>query len=117
MHSAGVDRIVALSASGMVIDGDDPLNTYLAKPLVRRFLAANFRDLVAMEEQLAASDVAWTVVRPPRLIDTAGTGHYHSRRDGNVRWRFILSRDDLGLAIIDALHDESSVRQHISLAG
>ncbi|MET1007283.1 MAG: NAD(P)H-binding protein [Propionibacteriaceae bacterium] len=116
MRAAGIRRIVALSASGMVTRGDDPLSRYLAKPIVKRILAANFEDLLAMEALLAQSDVDWTVIRPPRLTDKPGTGHYRSRRDGNVRWHFVMNRDDLGLAMVDALHDDSSIGAHISVA-
>lgn len=117
MDSAGTKRIVALSASGMVTDGDDPLSRYLAKPIVGRILAANFADLLAMEDQLARSSMDWTVVRPPRLTNRAGTGSYRQRRDGNVRWRFTISRADLALAIVNALHDESSIGAFVSVAG
>ena len=117
MRSAGVTRIVALSASGMVVQGDDPLTRYLAKPVVGRLLKANFDDLLAMESRLAGSDVAWTVVRPPRLTDQTGRGRYRARRDGNVRWGFFISRDDLALAMVTALHDDSSVQSFISVAG
>lgn len=116
MARADVRRIVALSASGMVVEGDDPLSRYLFKPLVGRILADHFKDLAAMEGRLAAADVDWTVVRPPRLTLRKGSGHYHSRRDGNVRWGFLITRDDLGLAIVDALHDDSSVRHYLSVA-
>jgi len=37
-------------------------------------------------------------------------------REGNVRWRYVMDRDDLGLAIVDALHDDSSIGAYISVA-
>jgi putative NADH-flavin reductase len=116
MQQAQVSRIVALSASGMVTEGDDPLSRYLAKPLVGRLLAGNFADLLAMEDVLTGSSVAWTVVRPPRLTNGAGAGRYRQRRDGNVRWRFTISRADLARALVDAVHDDSSIGSHISVA-
>jgi putative NADH-flavin reductase len=117
MEQAGVTRIVALSASGMVTQGDDPLSRFVAKPVVGRVLAGNFADLLAMEDVLARSSAAWTVVRPPRLTNGAGTGRYRQRRDGNVRWRFTISRADLALAMVDAVHDDSSIETYISVAG
>ena len=116
MATAGVSRIVALSASGMVVSGDDPLSRYLAKPLVARLLADHFADLSAMEDRLAASDARWTLIRPPRLTQRQGNGHYRSRRDGNVRWGFTITRDDLALAIVDALYDDSTIGRHLSVA-
>jgi putative NADH-flavin reductase len=116
MDVAGVKRVVAVSASGMVVEGDDPVSRYLAKPLVGRILAGNFADLLAMEAQLAHSSTAWTVVRPPRLTDGVGRGHYQQRHDGNVRWGFTIRRADLALAITDALHDDSTVECYVSVA-
>ena len=35
---AGVRRIVVVTASGWVVDGDDPLTRFVAKPILARFL-------------------------------------------------------------------------------
>jgi putative NADH-flavin reductase len=117
MRATGVARIVALSASGMVVQGDDPISRYLAKPLVGRLLRDHFADLVAMEALLTGSALRWTVVRPPRLTNRRGDGRYRQRRDGNVRWGFFLSRSDLALSIVDALHDDTTVKVCVSVAG
>ncbi len=64
MGTAGVDRVVAVSASGLAIDGDDPLTRYLAKPILQRVLRATFTDMRGMEQVLRASGAAGTVIRP-----------------------------------------------------
>lgn len=116
MDGAGVRRLVAISASGWVVDGDDPLSRYAAKPILRRALATTNADLEAMEKIIRASHVDWTIMRPPRLQDRPGTGHYKARRDGNVRWAWTIARPDLALAMLDALPDETAVGQAISVA-
>jgi NAD(P)H-binding len=40
---------------------------YLADPIVKRALRDHYADLVRMEDVLRASDLDWTIVRPPRL--------------------------------------------------
>ncbi|MFD6445208.1 NAD(P)-dependent oxidoreductase [Promicromonospora sp. NPDC060204] len=116
MDRAGVRRLVAISASGWLVDGDDPLSRYVAKPILRRALAVANADLEAMEQVIRASHVDWTIMRPPRLQDRRGTGRYKSRRDGNVRWAWTIARPDLALAMRDALTDRTAVGQAISVA-
>lgn len=116
MDGAGVRRLVAISASGWLVDGDDPLSRYVAKPILKRALAEANADLEAMEQVIRGSDVDWTIMRPPRLQDRPGTGRYKSRRDGNVRWAWTIARPDLALAMLDALTDRTAVGQAISVA-
>ncbi|MFI2365460.1 NAD(P)-dependent oxidoreductase [Promicromonospora sp. NPDC019610] len=116
MDRAGVRRLVAISASGWLVDGDDPLSRYVAKPILKRALAVANADLEAMEQVIRASHVDWTIMRPPRLQDRRGTGRYKSRRDGNVRWAWTIARPDLALAMRDALTDRTAVGQAISVA-
>lgn len=116
MDRAGVRRLVAISASGWLVDGDDPLSRWVAKPILRRALAVANADLEAMEQVIRASHVDWTIMRPPRLQDRRGTGRYKSRRDGNVRWAWTIARPDLALAMRDALTDRTAVGQAISVA-
>lgn len=116
MDGAGVRRLVAISASGWLVDGDDPLSRYVAKPILKRALAEANADLEAMEKVIRASHVDWTIMRPPRLQDRPGTGRYKARRDGNVRWAWTIARPDLALAILDALTDRTAVGHAISVA-
>lgn len=116
MDGAGVRRLVAISASGWLVDGDDPLSRYVAKPILKRALAEANADLEAMEQVIRVSTVDWTIMRPPRLQDRPGTGRYKSRRDGNVRWAWTIARPDLALAMLDALTDRTAVGQAISVA-
>lgn len=116
MDRAGVHRLVAISASGWLVDGDDPLSRYVAKPILKRVLAEANADLEAMEQVIRASHVDWTIMRPPRLQDRPGKGRYKARRDGNVRWAWTIARPDLALAVLDALTDHTAVGRAISVA-
>ncbi len=116
MRRAGVERLVTVSASGWIVDGDDPLTRYLAKPILRRVLRDSFADLAEMERLVRASATRWTIMRPPMLVDRAPRGEYRSRHDGNVRWGFSIARGDLALAILDAVVDPTTVGATISVA-
>jgi uncharacterized protein YbjT (DUF2867 family) len=115
MELVGVSRIVAVSASGHTSDGDDPFARFLAKPLLRRLLGRAFADMRAMEDLLRSSGADWTVIRPPRLTNWPERG-YVERHDGNVRWKWMVSRADLAAAILDAMEDEAKVGVTISIA-
>lgn len=117
MRSAGVGRLVAISASGGVVDGDDPLSRFIAKPVLARVLRDANADMAEMESCIRRSGLDWTILRPPKLTDRGGSGRYRSRRDGNVRWGYTIPRADLAHAVLDALQDETTIRQTISVAG
>jgi len=103
MDASGVKRFEAVSGSGPYSDGCGVVMRAV-KPLARRFLRHTFDDMVAMDDELAHSDVEWTSVRPPRLTDKPGTGHYRVSRDRDFRFGVTVARADVAhfmLAIID----------------
>lgn len=56
--------------------GDTTLMRLIALPLVKRVFAKSYADLARMEDVARASDLDWTIFRPPRLTNhtTRGTG-------------------------------------------
>lgn len=69
MASAGVSRYIVVSGGAVVMPGDErDLLGWWIRALVRIGLADTLRDKQAEYELLAASSVAWTLVRCP-LID------------------------------------------------
>ena len=113
---AGVRRVVVVTASGWVVDGDDPLTRFVAKPILARFLRDANAGFARAERAVQASGLDWTVVRPPMLLDGAARGRYRQRRDGNVRWGFSLRRADLAAAVCDLLVDPTAGRATVSVA-
>ncbi|MEV4185508.1 NAD(P)-dependent oxidoreductase [Streptosporangium canum] len=110
MADTGTRRLVAVSASGAFIDdGDGPLTRLIVKPLLQRVLRHPFADLRAMEEEIRATDLAWTIVRPPRLTDGPRTGRYRVSLNRNVRGGLILSRADLADCMLSRLDDPATV--------
>jgi putative NADH-flavin reductase len=112
----GVRRLVALSASGWVVDGDDPLSRYVAKPVLARALREENAAFAATEQVVAASALDWTIVRPPMLQDGRARGRYRSRRDGNVRWHYAIRRADLAVAVVDLLEDPTTAGATVSVS-
>jgi putative NADH-flavin reductase len=103
MSSAGVERLVMVSAAGAYVEGDDPLSRYLAKPLVARLFGGAFADTREMENTIRATSTGWTILRPSRLIAGNSSPSYRSGIDRAVRWHYSTTFDTVGRAAVDAL--------------
>jgi putative NADH-flavin reductase len=112
---AGAKRLLVVSASGMHTEGDGFFTRSLVKPLLNTFLKHGWADMLAMEDVVTASDVDWTVVRPPMLLDGPRTGKVVSRLDGNVR-TFTIRRADVAAFLLDAVADPTLIRAKVSIA-
>jgi putative NADH-flavin reductase len=103
MSAAKVNRVVAISAAGAFVQGDDPLSRFVAKPVVARFFGAAFADTREMENVLRASTTEWTALRPSRLVPGDSTKPYRAGIDSAIRWHYNTRFDTVGRAAIDAL--------------
>jgi putative NADH-flavin reductase len=130
MRAAGVRRIVVVSAApvGTVPSparpapprydpGDGFLMRHLLNPIVKAAFGTSYADLAQMEDVLRASDLDWTVVRPPRLTDKPLTGTYRVAYDQNVRRGLSVSRADVAHVMLRVLAEPQTIRRTVSLAG
>ena len=95
-ESAAVERYVIVSSIGAEDppDGDDVFSVYL-------------RAKAQADAALAASDRAWTIVRPGSLTDEPGTGRARLTTEA-VRGE--VSRDDVAATLAEVLHEPRSAR-------
>lgn len=80
----------------------------LSRSLVRDHVGRTVHDdMEQMEAIVSASDLDWTIVRPPGLTNAPGTGYAiaDTRIEGPV-----MSRDDLATMLLDHLDDDRYVR-------
>ena len=130
MRAADVGRIVVVSAApvGTVPSparpappkhdpGDGFLMRHLLNPIVKAAFGTSYADLAQMEDVLRASDLDWTVVRPPRLTDKPLTGTYRMAYDQNVRGGLSISRSDVAHVMLRVLAEPQTIRRSVSLAG
>lgn len=117
MSDRGMSRIAVTSAAPV---GDRSEQTWLDRtvimPILDRFFGASYRDMALMEEGLAASDLRWASLRPPRLIAKASKGGYRVSVDGPVPRARSLTYADLATALIDALDEPTWSRRVVSVA-
>lgn len=117
MRRSGVRRLAVVSNSGMHVDDrDGPFTRYVVKPILMRVLAHAYADMRRMEDLVAATDLDWTIVRPPMLTDGAHTGRYRTELGHNVRGGNRIARADLADALLRCLADPRTVRTAVSVA-
>ena len=117
MEKSGTHRLVTTVSGSMVDDsGDGAFMHYLAKPMTRRMLNNVCSDMRQAESEIHASNLDWTIFRPPRLTDKPGTGKYRIAIDRNLKRGFTISRTDLAKAVLELLNDPVTVRKHVFVA-
>jgi putative NADH-flavin reductase len=117
MQKAGARRLLTVSGSIVDDDGESPYLRYLLKPVARRtFLRHVCADMRAAEAEVEATDLDWTIMRPPRLTAGPATGRYRMRIDGGLPRGLTVSRADLAACMLSAIGDPAAVGKHIAIA-
>ena len=112
MQHVGVRRVVAVSTAFLFKDSILP-PTYL---IGRMFFAGIVTDASAMETVIRASELDWTIVRPPQLTDKPYTGKYRFREEHLPRFGFNISRADVADCLIKALDNRASVKKILGVS-
>lgn len=116
MERQRVERLLCISAGG-AYPGKDPdapwFLTYFIKPFIVR---GTFEDMARMEELVMRSSLAWTLVRPSRLVDTPATGKYRRERTYCIKGGNKISRADLAAFMVGELEAGEHVRQGVAVA-
>ena len=117
MHKTGARRLLEISGSIVADEGESPYMRYLVKPLARRtFLRRVCADLRGAEDEIRASDLDWTIFRPPALNGKAASGTYRTAIDRNLPHCFSISRADLAACMLTLLDDPATVHRHVGIA-
>lgn len=116
MRRHGQHRLLVVTSSGVTAPQDRhadgqaaSLVDRLTHPVFRRtFGRTVYDDMERMEAVVTASDLDWTVVRPPGLTDEPGTGYATAETwiDGAY-----CARDDLAAMLLDQLDDQRYLRR------
>jgi putative NADH-flavin reductase len=86
-----------------------------AGPVLRLFLRHHMRDSAAMEKVIEASNVDWTIVRPPRLTNGSLTGKY-CISERHAPPSFSIPRADCASAILDFVEKGEYVSKVIGVS-
>jgi putative NADH-flavin reductase len=109
MRAGGVRRIVVVSAAPLNRsgEGDGVPARRVFYPLLWAALREVYTDLEAMEAVLRDSGLDWTSVRPPKLTNDPGTGHYRRAVDAGPGGNKI-TRADVARAMLDCVTDPAT---------
>jgi len=112
MHRHGISRLITLSGGGLRDEGvDQPkLADKLIVSLLKRLSPEVLADAEGHLEVLKTSGLDWTVVRAPRVRDTAAVGSYRVGHVG-VNASTSISRADLADFILSQVEDRRYVGQ------
>jgi len=97
----GTRRLIVVSSSGVVPQEND--NWFYVHVLKRFFLGPMYDDMLRMETLLQASDLDYTIVRPPYLTQGPPTGKYRVSVGRNFSDDKSLRRGDLAHFLLRAV--------------
>ncbi len=103
-------RIIAVTSSGLGPPEPHagPVSGWFRRLMRHHIGKTVYDDMAAMEAELTASDLEWTIVRPPGLTDQPAAGYLIAE---NSIQGGVCSRDDLAALLIDQLDDNRFVRK------
>lgn len=129
MQASGVRRMVAVSAAPAGTyatprrpspprhdPGDGFFMRHLLSHVANATLGKVFADLAQMEDVITASDLDWTIVRPPRMTDKPFTGSYRTATGRNLRGGLTVPRADVAHFMLAVLGQPRTIGQVIGIA-
>ena len=117
MKKTGVKRAFFISASAVEISPVLPFYVrFVAKYILQKLLKYMYADLRRMETLVKESDLNWTIIRPPRLTDKAGTGKYRVSINSFLKNALSISRADVAHFMISNVNNEATYISTIEIA-
>lgn len=114
MRANGVRRLIATSMLGV---GDSKENApFYARLLVSTFLRGADKDKAAMEAEVAASGLDWTILRPAILTDDEATGDIQVVPKGTDEKAHKITRADVAEFMVQQLSDTNYLYQSVVIA-
>lgn len=114
MKNHGVRRLVVLGAAGASLGAgkyQSKLENVVLTILRHTLLKYPFLDQAAQERHIEASDVDYTIVRPPILTNGPYSGKYRVQMDGLPRGGSRIARADVADFMLRQLADSAFIRR------
>jgi putative NADH-flavin reductase len=108
MGEARVSRLIAVSAYGVRETHDRSLYSRAVWSRV----GERMKDKESMEAVIIASDLDWTIVRPPMLRETPATGSYRIGEGLPIRLWHAIGRADLADFLVREAAEAQFVRRY-----
>jgi putative NADH-flavin reductase len=112
MRRTGVRRLLILSSA--LLDANIGLvDRILSRTILRHFTS----DQRAMERLVTTSDLDWTVLRPPRMSDSAPNGQSSTVTEPKNRGGMLIKKDEVAGAMLDAAENGRYIREIVHIRG
>ncbi len=103
MEKCGACRLITVSGSIVDDSGDGFFMHRVMKPFARRtFLRNVSADMRRAEVLVHASNLDWTIFRPPRLTDKPASGRYRTAIEHNPPRGVTISRADVAAEMLES---------------
>ena len=79
-------------------------------------IGRHFVDVALMKDLLRGSDLRWTAVRLPLLLDAPARGKWRTAVERNVHRGFRIARADAATFMLQTLRQSDSVGRAIAIA-
>jgi len=113
MRKTGVKRLVILS-SALLDTHIGLVNRIVGRTLLRHFS----RDQRAMEKLVTASDLDWTILRPPRMTDSAPDEQSTSTLDDPPdSTGMLITKEEVARVMLDTVENRRYVRELVHVRG
>lgn len=114
MHETNATRLLAITSAG--VEDDPNMNFFARRVFLPLVLGGVLADMRRAEAIVAASDLAWTIVRPGRLTDGPRTGLYRAYERFVPKSGREISRADVADFMCRVVADERTIRKIAALA-
>ena len=112
LRECGVERLVALTGAGVRHHVDRPgLLDRVARGAMLLMSSDELHDNEAYVATVASSELSWTVVRAPRLVDAPPRGTYRTAAGLGGGTGVTLGRADLARFLLDEVEQGTWLRQ------
>jgi putative NADH-flavin reductase len=116
MEAAGVKRLVVISSGGTA-PGVVKENAFFFERIIKPIFRTFYDDMRKMEALISASDLEWTTIRPPRLLDAPPRGTTREAIGAyGLEGGSKISRADVARVTLDALDRPELVRAAVAIA-
>jgi putative NADH-flavin reductase len=114
MGQAGVKRLVAVTSVGVgsSLAHMSGASRFMWPRIVGK---ARLAEADRAEQAILGSGLAWTIVRPPRLVDAARTGKVAVGREVAVGMQSQITRSALAGVLLDLATSDTAVREAVTV--
>jgi uncharacterized protein YbjT (DUF2867 family) len=93
-----------------------PVRQFLVKNILQRILREPYDDLRIMEHELRATELQYTIVRPPRLTNKPLRGEYRSAINGHLQFPSSIAKADVAHFLVNQLSNSETFKTIVEIA-